>query len=103
MPDFDTNDDPLRLSDSGKDEPLEMPKLRPRFTPRARTLAHGQCFRARANRAADRLQPRLGTLGWRAMRRTCPSLRSAGVPGKLPARRRRLWTKCHGRAPGSPS
>jgi hypothetical protein len=103
MPDFDANDDSLRLSDSGKDEPFELPKLRPRFMARARTLAYGQCFGARGDRAADRLQPRLATLRWRAMRRSCPTLRAAGVPGVLPARRRRLWTKCHGRAPGSPS
>lgn len=102
MPDFDANDDSLRLSDSGKDEPFEVPMLRPRFMVRARTLAYGQCFGARSHRA-DRLQPRLGTLRWRAMRRSCPTLRAAGVPGTLPARRRRLWTKCHGRVPGSPS
>jgi len=104
MPDFDANDDSLRLSDSGKDEPFEVPKLRPRFMVRARALAYGQCFGARTYRAdADRLQSRLGTLRWRAMRRSCPTLRAAGVPETLPARRRRLWTKCHGRAPGSPS
>jgi hypothetical protein len=103
MPDFDANDDSLRLSDSGKDEPFELPQLRLRFMARARTLAYGQCFGARTGRAADRLQPRLATLRWRAMRRSCPTLRAAGVPGGRPARRRRLWTKCHGRAPGSPS
>jgi hypothetical protein len=102
MPDFDTNEDPLRLSDTANDEPFERPKLRPRFTPRARTLAYGQCFGSRTYRP-DRLQARLVTSRWRAMRRSCPSLRAAGVPGALPARRRRLWTKCHGRAPGSPS
>jgi hypothetical protein len=103
MPDFDANDDSLRLSGSGKDDSSDMPKLRPRFMARARTLAYRQCFGARTHRDADRLQPRLGTLRWRTMRRSCPSLRAAGVPGVLPARRRRLWTKCHGRAPGSPS
>jgi hypothetical protein len=99
MPDFDANDDPLRLSDSGKDEPFDVPKLRPRFMARARTLAYGQCTRARA----DRIQPMLGTARWRAMRRACPAVRAAGMSAAMPVRRRRLWTKCHGRAPGSPS
>jgi hypothetical protein len=104
MPDFDANEDPLRLSDSGKDEPFELPKLRPRFMVRARTLAYGQCFAARTYRAdADRLQPRFATGRWRTARRSCPSARTIGLLAAVPTRRRRLWTKCHGRAPGSPS
>jgi hypothetical protein len=102
MPDFDTNEDPLRLSDSGKDEPFELPKLRPRFMRRARTLAYGQCFGSR-RQPADRLQPRFATARWRTARRSCPSARTIGLLAAVPTRRRRLWTKCHGRAPGSPS
>jgi hypothetical protein len=102
MPDFDTNEDPLRLSDSGKEEPFERPKLHPRFSPRARGLAHGQCFGPRSD-AAARLQWRLGTRRWHAIRRTCPAARVVGLAAAMPSRRRRLWTTCHGQAPGSPS
>jgi hypothetical protein len=102
MPDFDANDDPLRLSESGTDEPLELPKLRPRFVPRARVLAQGDCLRAGA-RHGRRLERRLGTRRWRALRRACPSARVVGLLAAMPSRRRRLWTTCHGRASGSPS
>ncbi len=102
MPDFDTNEDPLRLSDSGKDEPFEVPKLHPRFMPRARSLAYGQCFGSR-RQAGDRLQFRFATGRWRTARRSCPSARTIGLLAAMPTQRRRLWTKCHGRAPGSPS
>jgi hypothetical protein len=101
MPDFDANEDPLRLSDSGEDEPFELPKLRPRFLPRARALAARDCFGAR-RRSHERLAPRLATRRWRAQRRACPSAPD-GLFASMPSRRRRLWTTCHGRAPGSPS
>ena len=39
MPDFDANDDPLRLTGAEQDEPLEPAYIRPRFQPRARALA----------------------------------------------------------------
>ncbi|HWG09671.1 MAG TPA: hypothetical protein VN672_11775 [Solirubrobacteraceae bacterium] len=102
MPDFDANEDPLRLSDSDTEEPLELPKLRPRFSPRARALACGDCFGPPA-RSSVRLAPMLGTRGWRTLQRACPSARAAGPMAAMPTRRRRLWTPCHGRAPGSPS
>ena len=102
MPDFDTNEDPLRLSDSGKEERFELPKLRPRFTPRARALACGQCF-ASSGDSPVRLRTQLAARRWRAMRRTCASARVVGLTAAMPSRRRRLWTTCHGRIPGSPS
>jgi len=102
MPDFDANDDPLRLSESNKDELVNVPKLRPRFMPRARELASGQCLHSRGH-AAERLRPRLGTGRWRAARRACPSARAVGLLAAMPSRRRRLWTTCHGRVSGSPS
>jgi hypothetical protein len=101
MPDFDANDDSLRLGDSGKEEPLELPKLYPRFMPRARELAYAQCSRRSESRAV-RVQAKLATARRRAAHRRCP----VGSREKLHAatprrRRRRLWTKCHGRLPGS--
>ncbi|MFI4989554.1 MAG: hypothetical protein ACHQHO_01380 [Solirubrobacterales bacterium] len=102
MPDFEAHDDPLRLNESNKDEPFNVPKLRPRFTARTRRLACQQCFSARGHVAA-RLRPRLDTGRWRAARRACPSARTVGLPATMPSRRRRLWTTCHGRVSGSPS
>jgi hypothetical protein len=55
MTDFDANEDHLRLSGPGKDEPSEPPKLRPRFALRARQLAYGQCFHRAPRRVAARL------------------------------------------------
>jgi hypothetical protein len=102
MPDFDTNEDRLRPGASGREEPFELPKLRPRFTPRARGRARERCFGARGESAA-RLQHRLGTRRWRAVRRSCPTARVVGLLTAMPSRRRRLWTTCHGRASGSSS
>ncbi len=102
MPDFDAHDDPLRLNESSKDEPFNVPKLRPRFVARTRRLACGQCFGAREH-VAERLCPRLDTGRWRAARRACPSARTVGLLAAVPSRRRRLATTCHGRVSGSPS
>jgi len=102
MPDFDAKEDPLRLSGSAKEEPIDVPKLRPRFLPRARRLSYARCFRSRG-RASERLRPALATGAVRAARRTRPFARSRGPLAATATKRRRLWTKCHGRAPGSPS
>jgi hypothetical protein len=101
MPDFDANDDPLRLTGAEQDEPLEPAHVRPRFVLRARALAYGQCY-ARAGRPACRVgfapaQRR------RAARRACPRGHLLTPLRTPPRRRRRLWTLCHGRPPGSSS
>jgi hypothetical protein len=102
MPDFDANDDPLRLTGAEQDEPLEPAHVRPRFQPRARALAYSQCY-VRYGRPARRVgvapvaQRRHGT------RRACPRGRLLAPLRTTPRRRRRLWTVCHGRPPGSPS
>jgi hypothetical protein len=99
MTDFDANEDHLRLSGPGKDESSEPPKLRPRFAPRARQLAYGQCF----HRAPRRVALMLDSQRTRTARRSCPPavrLELLGAPSRC---RRRLWTTCHGRLPGSPS
>ena len=101
MPDFDANDDPLRLPGAGEDEPFEPAQAARRaFVPRARAAR-------RARSAARGARP-----ARRAAWRRCSS-RSAGAPRATPARaaiarlrspplrrRRRLWTQCHG-TPGS--
>jgi hypothetical protein len=97
MTDFDANEDPLRLSGSNG-EPFEPPKLRPRFMPRARQLAYGQCF----YRPVRRIVARLDSQRTRAARRACPPEQRSALLGPS-RRRRRLWTTCHGRLPGSPS
>lgn len=100
MPDFDANEDPLRLSAAASDDPFELPKLRPRFAPRARELATTGCHGRRA--AAPRaLEPELVVRRRNAARHVCGDrvMLLAGPP----RRRRRLWTKCHGRPGGSPS
>lgn len=100
MQDFDTNDDPSRLSGPGSDEPIDLPKLTPRFAPRARELAVGRCF-ARQLRAEPRVGPLLLAHGRHAARNACaPRIALLGTP---PRRRRRLWTQCHRRPPGSVS
>jgi hypothetical protein len=99
MTDFDANDDPLRLSGPANDESPELPKLRPRFAPRARQLAYGQCF----HRPSGRIALTLASQATRAARRACPPSARIALLGAAPRRRRRLWTTCHGRPPGSPS
>jgi hypothetical protein len=98
MPDFDANDDPLRLDGSGKDDPFDLPKLTPRFVPRARQLADRQC-RARHTRAGRRVGPVLVAQCRRVARNACD--RRIVLLGSPPRRRRRLWTQCHGQPPGS--
>jgi hypothetical protein len=98
MPDFDSNDDPLRLSDSGEENPLELPKLTPRFAPRARQLAERRC-RAGRTSLGRRLGPLLAARGRDAARNACGG--RIVLLGSPQRRRRRLWTQCHGQAPGS--
>jgi hypothetical protein len=102
MTDFDANDDPLRLTGTEKDDPFVPAELRPRFAPRARQLAYARCFR-RSESGANRIQSTLDARSRRAARCACPHGRRVAALGFPPRRSRRLWTKCHGRAPGSPS
>jgi hypothetical protein len=97
MPDFDVNDDPLRLSAAGEDDSLDLPRLVARLTPRARQLAERRCYGRRAA-PARRLAPALLAHGRRAARNACGQ--RIALFATLPRRRRRLWTKCHGRPPG---
>jgi hypothetical protein len=102
MPDFDVNDDPLRLSGAGRDESLPLPKLRPRFSPRSRELASRDC-RARASRAPERIATRLAGQRRAESRHACSRGERVSLLASPPLRRRRLWTTCHGHASGSPS
>ena len=96
MPDFDANDDPLRLTGAGKDEPLEPALIRPRFVPRARELAYAQCY-ARHGRPARRVGVALVAQGRRVARNACD--RPIALLGSPPRRRRRLWTSATGDPP----
>ena len=102
MSDFDANDDPLRLTGAGNDEPLDPAEIRPRVMRRARQLAYGQCYARRA-RSQERVGVTLPSQRRRAARRACPHARRVPMLGTPLRRRRRLWTVCHGRPPGSPS
>ncbi len=102
MPEFDANEDPLRLTGGGKDEPLEPAVIRPRFMPRARELAYAHCY-ARREARARQIGSAPVARRRRAARRACPSGRRVVPLGAPPRRRRRLWTTCHGRPPGSSS
>jgi hypothetical protein len=100
MPDFDANDDPLRLSASGMDDPIDPPKLTPRFAPRTRQLAERRCLTRPAGRE-QRVGPLLMARARDAARNACGArIALLQAPAR---RRRRLWTKCHGRSPGSVS
>jgi hypothetical protein len=102
MPDFDANEDPLRLSGSGRDDSREQPKLRPRFSPRSRELASREC-RSRASRAPERIGVGLTAHRRGAARHACSRGERVMLLASAPRRRRRLWTSCHGHASGSPS
>jgi hypothetical protein len=98
MPDFDANEDPLRLSGAGKDESLDPSRLQPRFVARTRQFAYAGCWqRPPARRVGVKLAVRSRHSG----RRSCST--RIVLLGISPRRRRRLWTSCHGRLPGSPS
>jgi hypothetical protein len=102
MPDFDTNEDPLRLTGAGKDEPIDPAESRRHVMPRVRQLAYGQCF-ARPGRSQHRVEETLPALHRHAGRLACSRARRVALLGAPPRLRRRLWTMCHGRPPGSPS
>ncbi len=97
MPDFDNNDDPLRLSATGKDDPFDLPKLTPRFSPRARQLAERRCYGPHG-RLSRRVGPVFMARGRFDARNACAE--RMALLGTPPRRRRRLWTQCHGRASG---
>ncbi|HEX8714807.1 MAG TPA: hypothetical protein VF706_04485 [Solirubrobacteraceae bacterium] len=104
MPDFDAKEDPLRLSAAGREDkveqPSELPKLYPRFVPRMRSFASRSCH-GRPARPARRVRPELVSRRRNAARRVCGE--RVMLLASPPRRRRRLWTRCHGRLPGSPS
>jgi hypothetical protein len=102
MPDFDSKEDPLRLNGAGQDDSLDLPELRPRFSPRARALASRDC-RARASRAPERIVTGLASPRRHAARHACSGSERVLLLASPPRRRRRLWTKCHGHPSGSPS
>jgi hypothetical protein len=98
MPDFDANDDPLRLNGAGHDDRFEAPKLHPQFVARSRKLPSSSC-RAWAAGPARRVAAKLAQRRRETPRRACAT---AGLT-RTPRRRVRLSTRWHGRAPGSPS
>ncbi|HEX4484310.1 MAG TPA: hypothetical protein VH081_11045 [Solirubrobacteraceae bacterium] len=102
MPDFDANEDPLRLSGAGRDDSRDLPKLRPRVSPRSRELASREC-RARGSRAPEQIGAGLAAHRRSAARHACSHVGRVMLLASAPRRRRRLWTSCHGYASGSPS
>jgi hypothetical protein len=102
MPDFDAKEDSPRLSGAGQDDALDLPKLRPRFSPRARELASRDC-RARGSRAPERIGTGVTARQRHAARRACSSAERVILLASPPSRRRRLWTTCHGHRSGPSS
>jgi len=102
MPDFDANEDPTRPAGAGREEPPEAARLWPHAVRRARYLPYGDCF-ARPEASTRRVAATLFTQRGRAARRVCPYGRRVPLLGVPLRHRRRLWTRCHGRAPGSSS
>jgi hypothetical protein len=98
MPEFDSNDDPPRLSASGMDDSIDIPRLMPRFAPRMRQLAERRCS-TRPSSLEHSVGPMLLARARGAARNSCAG--RIALLGTPPRRRRRLWTKCHGRSPGS--
>jgi hypothetical protein len=82
------------------DERRKLPEETP-IVRRTRHLATGH-FAASAN-PARRVGVKLIARRRRLARRACPYGWHVHVLGTPPRHRRRLWTMCHGRAPGSPS
>jgi hypothetical protein len=102
MPDFDAKEDSLRLNGAGQDDPLDLPALRPRFSPRGRELASREC--RRNTLPQDQLiDARLGLRTRHAARRECSLRERVLVLAVPPRRRRRLSGACHGPQFGSPS
>lgn len=93
MPEFEAKDDPLRLSEAGR-EPQSQPRARP--ITRGRSLTSRRCGRVSAPVRQVRLE--LESRRMLAVRRAC-----GGVLPTASHRRRRLWTTCHGWPPGTAS
>jgi hypothetical protein len=104
MLDFDANEEPIRLTGAGRSDPLDPAEIGPPSVRRARDLAYGH-LKAKQGRPGRRVGTGVALLARRrrATRRACPYGRRVSVLGTPPRHRRRLWTMCHGRAPGSPS
>jgi hypothetical protein len=100
MPEFDANEDHVTLPGPGQDDAPDPAEQQPPTVRRARDLAaaHSSPLDSAATRARAALTARRR----RAERFACPLGRRAWPLRTLP-RRRRLWTQCHGRPPGSPS
>jgi hypothetical protein len=100
MPDFDTNEDAI-LPGPGQDETPAPSEQGPPAVPRAREVPDGH-LDAAERMGSGRLRPSVRSLRRRADRRACNRDWKASALRSL-HRRRRLWTLCHGRRPGSPS
>jgi hypothetical protein len=98
MPDFDANEDQPTLPTTGQEHPAEPTEQGVPAMPRARE--DGGRHRDRPARRRDpRVRPVL-TQSRRVALRACDDRGPVLRPLR---RRRRLWTVCHGRAPGSSS
>jgi hypothetical protein len=101
MPDFDANDDPLRLNGAGNDQPLDPAGIRLPVQRRARQLAYDGCF-AGQGRPERRIGATLLAQRRHAARRACPD-GWAAAPGAPVRSRRHPCSGCHGRPPRSSS
>jgi hypothetical protein len=108
MPDFDSNEDFIRLTGAGRDDAPDPGELdRARFEPplvrRARLQVEGH-YTAHSHRLGRRVGVTLIAMRRHTTRRACPYGRRVPVLATPPrCNRRRLWTECHGRPPGSPN
>ncbi|HEV7584345.1 MAG TPA: hypothetical protein VGO14_01060 [Solirubrobacteraceae bacterium] len=101
MPDFDANEDHPILPGTGQEQPAESADQGVPVVPRAREDA-GRHRDRRAPGSRRRLGRPLRTQRRRAGLRACDLAGRGCMLRSLP-RRRRLWTECHRRPPGSPS
>jgi hypothetical protein len=107
MQDFDANEDFIRLTGAGRDDlpdPVEIDPIefKPLVVRRARMQPEGH-HAARWDKPRRRVGVALIARRRFATRLACPYGRRVPVLAPPPRRTRRLWTKCHGRPPGSPS
>jgi hypothetical protein len=107
MPDFDANDDFIRLTGAGPDdtpEPVEIEPVEGELPVVRRARVHVEGHRtARGGRPGRGVGVALIALRRHATRRACPYGRRVPVLATPRRHRRRLWTTCHGRPPGSQS
>ncbi len=106
MPDFDANDDFIRLTRAGRDDtpdPVEVDPVRaePPLVRRTRVHVEGH-YKARGGRPARGIGVTMIARRRHATRRACPYGRRLPVLATQRYNRRRLWTVCHGLPPGSP-